>query len=514
MTIDNVFQEQIKKDCLYKNFYKYYSNEKNYAELLFAAGAIKEPRTIIDEKAIKDLNILTLPIKKVEKETVNGVSKRQAVIVSTGSFSPMHQGHVDSMILAKKYVESLGYQVVQGVFSISHDSYVSFKNNGIAKLHIGERTEIAYNMISNEEWITIDRFEGEFVSCPINFSTVLERVRNYLIKHNTSIDDNLEVFYVFGSDNAEFSRSFVNNSIYHSLCVERSDYSYDVIKEELKDFSNVHFIKNNNDSSNFSSTIIRKSIKKQDEEKNDKNPIYFIRTDNVSNEFATALKEIIKNHMNKNMEIRLFDSSVFKVDEFERTISLDKFVKTKYNLDVSRIFDLAGCQKKANGMTSLNAPIEIQTADIESGEYYLIDDDSVSGFTMNKIEQLLKEKSIKIIEQRILVSQLLKENERLYDIIDARDFLFNADKGGLVVDLFGNGCFRVPYIFPFVNLTSRANVKTDKQILFSLELLKINKKFKLITEKENAIFSYIGKNTESFIDHYSSYFENYLENEK
>lgn len=50
--------------------------------------------------------------------------------------------------------------------------------------------------------------------------------------------------------------------------------------------------------------------------------------------------------MNKNMEIRLFDSSVFKVDEFERTISLDKFVKTKYNLDVSRIFDLAGCQKK------------------------------------------------------------------------------------------------------------------------------------------------------------------------
>ncbi len=156
----------IKNDVLYSSLRKLSKNE------LYQYGWIDEQRSVVDEQAIQDYRILSLPIlniKSNDKFNDISINKKKAIIVTTGSFSPVHDGHIMAMELAKDYVQKLGYEVVQGVISLSHDIYVSVKNGGIAKQHVGKRTQQVYEKIKNIPWITVDRFEGEFVSCPLNF---------------------------------------------------------------------------------------------------------------------------------------------------------------------------------------------------------------------------------------------------------------------------------------------------------------------------------------------------------
>lgn len=510
--LNKSYSEQINQDCLYKNMVVEYINEERFDDFLIKSGCIEEFLTETDKDAIKDLDLLTMPIIDFKQEyDKNNQAKKLAIVISTGSFSPMHDGHVDAMELAKKYVEDkLGYQVIQGVMSLSHDGYVSIKNNGAAKLHVGERTHLAYEKLKNKAWITIDRFEGEYVSVPINFSTVIERVRNYIIRHNKSVDLDLKVFYVFGADNASFSYAFINNDNYNSICVQRGTYDYSEIKNNLKDNLNIHFIENNTSTLNYSSTEIRK--KKNDLQKYiGKKQIYFIRTDDVSLEFCNALKNSIKDYINTDVEIRFISSQNFELDDYEKTISLDKYIKAKYNLDLSRVFALSDIQFKAFGMTSLTENIEEQIKRIPKGEYVLFDDDSVSGYTFKKVEQILNKNGIYVTQKEILVSSFINESlEVIYDIIDARDFIFNHPKGGLVVKNFNGKCIRVPYIAPFVNLTTRANILPEYQIAVSKKILEINESYNLSNKFNNHIFEECKMTKQDFIEKYKKYFNNYL----
>lgn len=507
LDINERFLSQIVNDCLYKNLYNNYKNEDRFLKLLCESGAIEENRTEIDDKAIKDYSLLTLPLL----DFVQDNEKELAIIVSTGSFSPMHKGHVDAMNIAKEYVENkLGYQVIQGVMSLSHDNYVAFKNNGIAKSNISIRTDKAYEAIKKEDWLTIDRLEGEMVSCAINFSTVLNRVKNYIQYHNHEIK-NIKVFYVFGSDNASFSYAFIDNEDFQSICVERNGSSFENVQKDLSNSSNIHFLENKKETANLSSTLIRK-LKSEDLKIRDKKQIYFIRTDGVTDVFAKKLKGIVEKYVNEKVEVKFINSDNYIGINAQNTISLDKFIKTEYNLDLSREFQLCGSQKKAKRMVSISAPIEEQISCIKKGDYCLLDDDSVSGFTLKKTEEILKKHGVNINSQKLLIKSVLKDGEELYDVIDARDFCLNADNGGLVVKLFSGDLVRVPYIFPFVNLTTRANIKPEYQIQFSYELLLINEENNTSESFDThyGIFNYINSDRNKFINDYKKYFENYL----
>lgn len=492
----------IENDCLYKNFKKKYECELSYKDMLNRSGFLDEKRNEIDNAAIYDYNLLSLPILEIPD------SDKLAVIVTTGSFSPLHEGHIESMNIAKKYIEKLGYKVIQGVISLSHDSYVNHKNGGIAKLNVSNRTQIVYEKIKDIDWLTVDRFEGEMVSIPINFSTVLERIKLYFNHHTCK---EVKIFYVFGSDNADFSYAFVNNKDYFSICVERNNYEYKNVKEDLKEFNNIYFLKNNSVYSSYSSTEVRKTKKSLSEVKLENSPkklIYFIRTDDVSLKFANDLKLIIEKYLNKKVEVRLFNSENFKYN-LNNCISMDKYIKGDHCLDVSRIFQLSGYQNKAKEMCSLKEDINIQMSRIPKGIYKLIDDDSVSGYTMKHVSEMLSKYDIVIKEKDCLISLLLKNNEELYDVIDARDFLLGANNGGLVVSFFGKSNIRVPYIFPLVNLTTRANILPDSQIQFTKELLDINLKYNC--KHKTSILKYLCYNDNNvFIKKYLIYINNYL----
>ncbi len=54
----------------------------------------------------------------------------QICLLMTGSFSPIHIGHLSSAALAAERVEAEGFQVTKIIFSPSHDSYLSRKLSG------------------------------------------------------------------------------------------------------------------------------------------------------------------------------------------------------------------------------------------------------------------------------------------------------------------------------------------------------------------------------------------------
>lgn len=476
--MNNNFMDFIEHDILYKKMLEHYCNDINLNNIVAKSGLIKEPRTEMDNMLINDVSLLTMPIN--QKRT----NKKPAIVITTGSFSPLHEGHVEGMMCAKEYVEGLGYEVIQGVVSLSHDGYVAFKNKGVAKNHISNRTMLAYQKIeqmNQQGWLKVDRFEGEVLSCAVNFSTVIDRatrmIENYL-------KEELTVFYVFGSDNIGFAYSFISQDKFHALCVDRGGYENKQLPELFSE-KNIHYVKNNRSQyKHYSSTVVRKSTKCDYEVKsvsNVKKAIYLIRGNSVPAIFNNQLKNLFEKYLSNGIEVRIYETT----SEYHKDcISLDKFVRGDINIDTSRRFEVSSYQKKAIDMVINHMD------NLIPGCYKMLDDDSVSGYTIEKITKLLKEKNIFITEVETIVDKYIDKNtEYLYDVVDARDFYLKGFKSGLMALLPNKETKRVPYIFPYVNLSTRANIRADKQIEFSKEIVLLNKNFNASGfESENGEF--------------------------
>ena len=51
-------------------------------------------------------------------------SARRVVLLTTGAMNPVHLGHLNAMHRARQHMTSLGYHVVGGFMSPTHDNYV------------------------------------------------------------------------------------------------------------------------------------------------------------------------------------------------------------------------------------------------------------------------------------------------------------------------------------------------------------------------------------------------------
>ena len=117
-----------------------------------------------------------------------------AILLATGSFNPIHTGHVDMMNFAKKELESLGkYTVIGGFMSPSHDSYVSTKGSYIGS---DDRIEMIKLAVEDSDWIECDEWECEqphFVDFPQvceEFQRKIDKEPQFLDKILNSPKDN------------------------------------------------------------------------------------------------------------------------------------------------------------------------------------------------------------------------------------------------------------------------------------------------------------------------------------
>ena len=491
LEIDNVYRNitntnkntylawKILRDRFYSKVYKEYES----IDMCYKAGFIDD-NIDIENIDFYNLQLLTTPYGKLFNNLENN-DKQPIVLLSTGGFAPIHDGHIEMMEVAKKKLQEKGYNVIGGYFSPSHDKYVLTKP--LMSETYEYRLQKCQEKIQDNNWLMIDPFECKYINTYVNFTDIINRLEQYLQKY---VDKRIKVAYVFGSDNLDFMYCFENDGI--GVCVERdlNNKNFQLMKNKNKNINNI-FI---NKTKKF--YLKSREIRKENDfnlNKLNENTDYIIRNESIL-PFNYLLNIVDKNTLIntqkialekfKNILIKQFPSKNILVMDLnnqlelasktlkgQKTISLDSYFNGTYNLNISRLFNISDSQLQYNQLTTRNnSDINYQIKQIIEGNYILVDDDSVSGNTIKSIKKLLP-KNIEINNTYFFANQ---NKNNIFDVVDFRDFIIGSENGGLMVKLNRDKNIRVPYILPYVSCISRASINPKNEIDFSIQILELN----------------------------------------
>lgn len=478
----------------------------------------------------EDVRFLCTPYQKVIDRMQNlSAGQSGVVLITSGSFSPLHQGHIDMLDVAKTYVESQGEYVVGGYVVPAHDSYVATKNNGEAGMSSELRISLAQMSLKNSDWIMVDGSEALCNPCDRNFTDIVRRIKKYIGFHFKQ--HAFKYYYVCGEDVIGFTNAFFEDG--GCICVSRGgvgnrDEESNGKERATKVYTPI-FLENNNETKKHSSTLVRRgnidllskesmvlykkwqaqfnSIQEYDARNNfyyhirvEGVPYYKAWLKEVDDETLTRALNVFRKQLIKALQnsfidsippssnLRIKVSPIFLEKQLKKlealnlglkTISMDQCYEGDYRLGVSRLFAVSDGQ--VSGIRLVPRPgmpsIEKQVEGIPDGEYYLVEDDIASGQTM----KLIKSK----ITDRIQIKDIVLMNKfntdkfarDEFDIVDMRDFMLGSKDGGLVTALSNTSLVRSIYAYPFVNLIERTKVPFTNVFELSKSIWMMNYKF-------------------------------------
>lgn len=433
---------------LHKSYKQILENGASKEELIYAgyfddSYTNKELETIFDSVfEYRDYSKLNLK---------NGA--KPMILLLTGCFSPLHEGHINSLHTAKKYIENnTDFYIAGAYISPAHDSYVSVKKNGTAKCNALKRILFAEKLTDDSDYIMVDRWPALYMKEELNFPYIMDKLK-YDIENK--FKTNVTIGFVFGEDNIGFGNI---STEHHMICIARNHNT------KLKNYSskNMHFVSDN--IFEMSSTEKRNNGDLINIDKKQNKP-YLLRNDfsfigGVDKKFETEFINLFK----KYFDIVVIDAREqcdITRNKFNKIISMDKRLIGDINFNISRIFNPFNGQYKSKKFyfeEPENIPNDLQN-------YILIDDDISTGISKN------------FVMKKYGINKFFAMNEiycsDFFDVVDLRDFVFGSEHGGLKIE----NNMRIPYVFPYVNLHSRASMNVDDIIDFSIELTKINLKY-------------------------------------
>ena len=456
-----------------------------------------------------DPNWLSTPLQKIVNKIDNLSDKNPynkfAILLTTGAFCPIHEGHIEMMELAKKELEDQGICVLGGYLSPANDEYVKYKckNTAISASH---RIVLCNQKIAKNDWLMVDKWESYYNDKDIYFTYVIKRLKRYISKHIKKIR-NIDLYYVFGADNADFVFDFTKEG--RCICIQRPSYenNFQKISSNSCITKNIRIILSKYSTSRPNKSSSSMKIPDLKERPLYPDMSYLIRDEgNITIENWTHNRQIsglskARENLLKNLKLlikeifydpnRQYNLTIqtLKVNEqykfFKKNtkntknISLDLYCKDKYVIDVSREFAISDNQENAEKIIPRpnKESLSRQIKKIPAGKYVLIDDDAASRYTLSKIRKMLLGKNIKIKSTLLLsrINNLKKIN--IFDVIDFRDFLIGSRDGGLVVTLPNGKIVRSPYTLPYVSNITRAKIPPSKDMFFSIKIWELNKKF-------------------------------------
>jgi nicotinic acid mononucleotide adenylyltransferase len=464
-------------------------------------------------------NFFCTPIHKIleQYEKLKDSQKPFVVMLNTGSYSPIHFGHLQMMELAYEKL-SENYAVLGGYFSPSHDAYVSTKYNGTATYHSDARIDLCEHFVVDHPYLSVDSWEARYNDRAINFTNVILRLKKILKKY---LPVPIQVAYVFGSDNKGFSWAFLKDDL--SVCIERSGYEleYENIQKDqnLKPSRNYFINKKKNISS---SKLVREGAYHFLSEKvknlyfqfkNNQFPIYspfyLIRDDSVycssifppcENfllKFKSSLQKIYEESFSSYMSIKIIFLNVEKQNQFlNSSYFSDKHIlnadlwtyhPNQISLEITRLFYLADGQISSNNLIPRlgKANIQEQVSKIQKEHLVFVDDDIASGKTVKMVQNLLQNHAtikeiVSLSEQSFYEEFCQEQSYQFHDIVDFRDFLMGSQEGGLTVQLPNGKIGKAPYVWPFVSLSHRAKIPHIVRNIFLYKYGKSIKNFLIL----------------------------------
>lgn len=436
-----------------------------YSEIYWQNGqsAIEEAGFFYDaatkEDSIKTFDALCTPLAFLNTKVRN-----PAVLLTTGSFCPIHDGHIQMMESAKVAVEKAGYTVIGGYFSPGHDEYIRHKT-GDDWIPIHCRIQIIKEAIKDRPWLNVDPWEGVFNKVAVNFTEVIHRLDAYIKKHTGR---EIPIFFVCGSDNARFAHTFRNRG--YCVVVERPPYDDNIGKHYIQRIGRILYTTGGVE---LSSTKIRtehkftmptaKNLSLRIESSNEDLPDGFdiMATTRLSSYF----KKVEEQYVNKQKTI--FNKTV-RLSKIP-IISIDASIPGDYNLEISRLYDLFG-NSMLNYTNRPGSPtIDQQLDAIPKGSYVLYDDDVHTGNTLRFAKSLLEPRGIKVESIASLTISEPKDGE----VLDAKDFIFGFNRNaGLVIRLPNDKQVRVPYMYPYTCPFVRASINSPLE--FSIMMWELN----------------------------------------
>lgn len=470
-----------------------------------------------------DENWLMTPTHHISRhlEQFEPVNQPIVVLLTTGGFCPVHDGHIKMMEIARAALEARGCLVLGGYLAPDHDAYTLRKVGDEASSAM-QRLRLLEERLMNSDWLMADGWASLGVERDLNFTDIISRMERYLARHVPS-SRKIEVAYVFGGDNARFARAFIEHG--RCVCVLRpgtEEKFFSVAADPLV-ANNPHIVMAAESSLDFSSTDVRQGRKTLEEGVQkmyagwahgiDRAPpsaskaVYFLRNERewaiepwFANRdrdeliatyqwFRSGLMRLLKkaHEAATDMDVR-FNVSFHTVDvakqrklarrqsRGEKIISLDPCVEGDFNLAVSRRFPVCAGRMSPGIIARPGFPsLERQVQALPAGKYVLQDDDIVTGGTMRRVQGRLP-KNVEITRWSSLVERE-KEDRPVLDIIDCRDFLAGAKEGGLVVELPDRTFARSPYCLPYVSPAHGARTPLSQELTVSHDIWRLNELF-------------------------------------
>ena len=407
------------------------------------------------------------PLPEEAVEACHSAGDSAAVLVMTGAFDPMHEGHAEALRLAKRRVEYAGYRVVYTHVVPDSGVYARMKR----PMGAGADEERAQSVRD----LGFDCDYGSMRSgLRPNYTSVLLHVQWKWREAGCSP----VVFNVVGSDNALFARvvEAYSPQEFGTVVVESRGVPSSVREDAGRNVFVCH--QAGRRQAMLSSTLVRDS-------RADATvcPVMFVKDDidyyTDNREFRAALTDTLAGlYESYGYEVRVGDyrSQVRELSARAKneygagvvTLSMDPRIPADACFPTHRLFD-AGALGKIGYIHDGELQAECAGADV-----VIVDDDVATGGGVQAVSDAVSRAGGRVVG----VETVYACEGREYDVLDASD-VTTISGAGLVVRDSGGAVCRVPYLPPFVDVTRFASVPAGRVGEFERAIVGVLRRFRV-----------------------------------
>lgn len=380
---------------------------------------------------VADSRWLTTQLDKIQKrikDTPVTSSKKPLILLTTGAFAPIHEGHLEIMESAYKELSRLGFHVIGGYISPAHDDYVATKGAMAETWKADLRLSSIHQVLTRYDWLDVDPWMCSYAQTDLNFTDVIIRMESYIAKHVKS-ERKIEVAYVFGSDHASHARTFLKRGI--GVCVSNRQGFEQIISSMETELAiardRIFFVRQPN--KKYSSRYVREGKQPP------LNGLLGIKMQNTASETST-----------QPISYLIRDDLDWAISTWEPRCNRDILQKAKTDF-------YEGLEKALQ-----------------------------SAFSQSSLVNILKDINVTFLPWQSRDEEWLHKFKRTIssthkEILDSKDFLLGSRMSGLILKHPDGSVGSLPCVLPYASPARYAHLPQDQEMNFSRKVIDLNISF-------------------------------------